>query len=142
MEDGGEVKKNRPSESRYWQQKMHEWSPVMTPLRIIIVLLSIGAAFIPTGLYLMSAADAIFEKTIVYDSPSSPDVPCTIKSANQGLQCPIAITLPQDVTGPIYVYYQLTNFYQNHRKYAQSFYVTQLQGTVNIQHKQTYAHTN
>lgn len=131
-EADGKVLKNRPSESRYWQQNLRAWSPVMTPLRIIIVLLSIGAAFIPTGLYLMSASEAVYEKTIVYDSPSSPDVPCTIKAANAGLMCPITVTLSQDVTGPLYVYYELTKYYQNHRKYAQSFYVTQLQGKVRL----------
>lgn len=28
--------------------------------------------------------------------------------------------LPAAVTGPVYVYYQLDNFYQNHRRYVKS----------------------
>ena len=31
---------------------------------------------------------------------------------------------------PVYLYYQLTNFYQNHRRYAKSYFSEQLQGTV------------
>jgi len=29
-----------------------------------------------------------------------------------------AITLDKDMTAPIYIYYHLTNFYQNHRRYV------------------------
>lgn len=34
----------------------------------------------------------------------------------------------KDVKGPIYVYYQLDNFYQNHRRYVKSRDNEQLQG--------------
>lgn len=151
MSEGDAVKVNKPKESAYWQQKLKAWSPVMTPLRIIIVLLSIGAAFIPTGLYLMSAATSQYEKTIVYDSTSTMDASCSIDTINQNLQCPVSllskllyfvfiishdsfpfpqitVTLSQDVTGPIYVYYELYNYYQNQRNYALNFYVSQLHG--------------
>ena len=121
---------NKPSSNAYWQQNLRAWSPVMTPLKTILVLLSIGAAFIPTGLYIMSSMAAMYEKTIVYDSTSTMDVSCSINKANANLQCPITVTLTQDITGPIYVYYELSNYYQNQRKYAQNFYVSQLQGTV------------
>jgi len=36
--------------------------------------------------------------------------------------------LSQDVTGPIYVYYELKNFYQNHRRYVKSRSAYQLEG--------------
>ena len=123
---------NKPKDSAYWQQRLPAWSPVMTPLKIIVVMLSIGASFIPTGLYLMSSTNSLFEKTIVYDAPSGTamDVSCSISSSNVNLTCPISVTLTQDVTGPIYVYYELTNFYQNQRTYANNFYYWQMQGNV------------
>src|SRR5690606_11678991 len=43
-------------------------------------------------------------------------------------QCVVQFTLPEDFTPPVLFYYRLTNFYQNHRRYVQSFYETQLQG--------------
>ena len=123
--------KNKPSESGYWQQRLvWEWSPVMTPLKVVVFFLCVGASFIPSGLYMMSSANALWEKTIVYDSPTKMDVSCSISSADAGTSCPITVTLDRDVTGPIYVYYELGNYYQNQRKYAQSLYMTQLQGTV------------
>lgn len=36
----------------------------------------------------------------------------------------------EDVDGPLYVYYQLTNFYQNHRRYVSSLDPYQLRGDV------------
>lgn len=36
--------------------------------------------------------------------------------------------MPQDVPGPVYVYYQLDNFYQNHRRYVKSRSFNQLRG--------------
>ena len=36
--------------------------------------------------------------------------------------------IEEDIEAPIYVYYQLDNFYQNHRKYTKSRSLTQLKG--------------
>ena len=74
---------------------------------------------------------------------------CTITRQNEGLPClvrrhyeiyilpAIPNSLPQvnfelveDVTGPLYVYYELQNFYQNHRRYVKSRSAYQLQGQV------------
>lgn len=43
-------------------------------------------------------------------------------------QCVVEFTLPEDFTPPVLMYYRLTNFYQNHRRYVQSFSDTQLKG--------------
>ena len=36
--------------------------------------------------------------------------------------------IEQDIKGPVYVYYQLDNFYQNHRRYVKSRDSAQLNG--------------
>ncbi|KAF9358307.1 hypothetical protein BGX26_002051 [Mortierella sp. AD094] len=43
-------------------------------------------------------------------------------------QCTITLTIPVDLKPPVMMYYKLTNFYQNHRKYAKSLDYKQLQG--------------
>ncbi|SPN97293.1 related to cell division protein CDC50 [Cephalotrichum gorgonifer] len=43
-------------------------------------------------------------------------------------QCVVQFTLPEDFTPPVLFYYRLTNFYQNHRRYVQSFNDLQLKG--------------
>lgn len=42
--------------------------------------------------------------------------------------CTVEITVSQDIKQPIYVYYQLDNFYQNHRRYVKSRSFDQLKG--------------
>lgn len=42
--------------------------------------------------------------------------------------CRIQFEVPNDVKGPIYFFYRLHNFYQNHRRYAKSFSEDQIEG--------------
>ncbi|CZT11626.1 related to cell division protein CDC50 [Rhynchosporium agropyri] len=44
-------------------------------------------------------------------------------------QCTINFTIPNAMNPPVLFYYRLTNFYQNHRRYAKSFSTDQLKGT-------------
>lgn len=44
--------------------------------------------------------------------------------------CRLEFNIPQDMEAPILVYYTLSNFYQNHRKYVKSFSDKQLKGDV------------
>ena len=42
--------------------------------------------------------------------------------------CLIRFTVPTDFTPPVMLYYRLTNFYQNHRRYVKSVDEGQLKG--------------
>jgi len=43
-------------------------------------------------------------------------------------RCTIEFPVPIDMQPPVYLYYRLDNFYQNHRKYVKSFDADQLKG--------------
>ncbi|KAI4189973.1 MAG: hypothetical protein L6R41_001081 [Letrouitia leprolyta] len=43
-------------------------------------------------------------------------------------QCSIQFTIPHDLDPPVFLYYRLTNFYQNHRRYVKSLDTKQLKG--------------
>ncbi|KAL9004587.1 MAG: hypothetical protein Q9188_002596 [Gyalolechia gomerana] len=43
-------------------------------------------------------------------------------------QCSIQFTIPHDLDPPVFLYYRLTNFYQNHRRYVKSLDTNQLKG--------------
>ena len=43
--------------------------------------------------------------------------------------CEETIIVDSDIPAPVYVYYQLDNFYQNHRRYVKSRSNEQLMGT-------------
>jgi hypothetical protein len=45
-----------------------------------------------------------------------------------GDRCHVRFTIPEDMGAPVFFYYYLTNFYQNHRRYVESFNSDQLKG--------------
>ena len=47
---------------------------------------------------------------------------------HQGSRCHLKFTIPEDMGPPVLFYYLLTNFYQNHRRYVDSFDADQLLG--------------
>ena len=54
------------------------------------------------------------------------------KCGKIGVACSVEFEVAHDITEPIHVYYQLTNFYQNHRLYAKSLSTWQLKGCFNF----------
>lgn len=45
-------------------------------------------------------------------------------------RCTIDFTIPTTMNGPVYMYYRLTNFFQNHRQYIKNFDADQLMGKI------------
>lgn len=54
----------------------------------------------------------------------------TVSNASEGQRdyCQIRFMVDHDMKAPIYLYYRLTNFYQNHRRYVQSIDEDQING--------------
>jgi hypothetical protein len=101
----------------------------MTPLKIIIVFIIASVCFIPTGTSIWQSSNSVFEKVVYYDNGGGESGnQCGIDKQNQRRMCTISVTIDQDVTGPLLVYYQLDNFNQNHRIYVNSRSVNQLLG--------------
>uniref|UniRef100_A0A7S3H6C7 Cell cycle control protein 50A n=1 Tax=Spumella elongata TaxID=89044 RepID=A0A7S3H6C7_9STRA len=121
------VQSNRPPSDDFRQQKLKAWQPIMTPLKVVAIFVAIGVAFIPTGVSLMNSSNAIYEKRIMYDG-SNQAVSCSISDQNEGKVCSLTFNFDEDADGPIYVYYELENFYQNHRRYVSSRDSLQLAG--------------
>jgi len=106
---------------------MKAWQPIMTPLKVVIIFVCIGVSFIPTGVTLLKISNDVYEKKVMYDG-SNQAVDCSITEKNQGRKCKIDFTFDEAVSGPLYVYYELENFYQNHRRYVSSRDPNQLYG--------------
>lgn len=50
-------------------------------------------------------------------------------STSQNWVCHLSFDIPESMGPPVFMYYRLTNFYQNHRRYVQSLDLEQLKGT-------------
>jgi len=78
-----------------------------------------GTFFLPLGVVLLAQSDDVVETAVRYDNV------CPAGGPNP---CEVNLTVEADMEPPIYVYYRLENFYQNHRDYVKSRDYLQLQG--------------
>ncbi|KAJ3175802.1 hypothetical protein HK101_010580, partial [Irineochytrium annulatum] len=114
------------------QQRLKAWQPILTPKTVLPAFFAVGAVFIPLGVGLYLASDKVNQVIFDYtncDAANTPPAPVKAWSMN-GNVCDITFTIGADFVGPVFMYYRLTNFYQNHRRYVKSFDPNQLMGTV------------
>ena len=102
--------------SRFKQQRLPAWRPVPTILSIIITFSFFGIAFIFLGIVLL-----IYSKKIKSEEVDYTD--CEV-----GENCNKSIIIKEDISKPVYVYYQLDGFFQNSRRYVKSKEIAQLTG--------------
>ncbi|GAB0089759.1 Cell cycle control protein 50A [Sergentomyia squamirostris] len=121
------VKSKRPSETNFKQQRLPAWQPVMTAKTVLPSFFIIGIAFIPVGVALLYFSDNVQEHIIDYthckqlgslnNSVTCADV---IRVDGGNCTCDISFNLEEDFLGKVFMYYGLSNFYQNHRRYVKS----------------------
>ncbi|KAE8742953.1 hypothetical protein FOCC_FOCC011447 [Frankliniella occidentalis] len=126
-------KSKRPSDSAFKQQRLPAWQPILTAGTVLPTFFVIGIAFIPVGVVLLHFSDKVQEITIDYTdcNSTSPGVPqkCSdILQSEKHCECKLEFKLEHDFEGKVYMYYGLTNFYQNHRRYVKSRDDNQLLG--------------
>ncbi|KAG0070768.1 hypothetical protein BGZ89_012517 [Linnemannia elongata] len=72
-------------------------------------------------------------KVDAVEPPAFRAVPSTQQGTNATwptTKCTVKFTIPDTMKKPVFVYYRLSNFYQNHRRYVKSVDAKQLSGTV------------
>mmetsp|Transcript_519 Transcript_519/g.887 ORF Transcript_519/g.887 Transcript_519/m.887 type:complete len:365 (-) Transcript_519:72-1166(-) len=124
----------QPPKNKFFQQELPAWKPLLTPGWVLFCLSSVALIFIPTGAICLHAALSVVEVTHRYDTciegVDASARGAALSAANgQGIHCPeVNITIPDDMYGPVFIYYQLENYFQNHRRYVKSRSSKQLQG--------------
>jgi hypothetical protein len=135
---GSPVKKEsrRPKYTKFTQQELPACKPLLTPGWVISIFLIVGIIFIPIGVVSLLASNKVVQIVHRYDQACLP-LNTTTKDAqlsyiqNPGTDknCTVTLTVPKQMKSPVYVYYELDNFYQNHRRYVKSVSSSQLEGT-------------
>ncbi|MCJ1373346.1 hypothetical protein MMC20_004574 [Loxospora ochrophaea] len=155
LENEKKAKSRRPANTAFRQQRLKAWQPILTPKTVLPLFFIIGVICAPIGGLLLYASSTVQEISIDYtdcnttaplsDSltgfeqiPSSKTHSYFKSPVSPGKEpmwrrnttaCFLQFTLPNDIGPPVLFYYQLTNFYQNHRRYVKSLDANQLKGT-------------
>lgn len=105
----------------------------------------IGVAFVPIGIALLSTSNSVVEETVTYDDSEQTswcqrdNVTKLCKKGSENFQNQkvdgeakngnyITFDITKDMKAPVHLYYQLDNFYQNHRRYVKSRDDKQMRG--------------
>nr|XP_012598611.1 cell cycle control protein 50A [Microcebus murinus] len=126
---GGTAKSRRPDNTAFKQQRLPAWQPILTAGTVLPTFFIIGLIFIPIGIGIFVTSNNIREIEIDYTGtePSSPCNKCLSPDVTPCF-CTINFTLEKSFEGNVFMYYGLSNFYQNHRRYVKSRDDSQLNG--------------
>lgn len=135
-------KSKKPSNSNFKQQRLKAWQPILTAGTVLPMFFGVGIAFIPIGIGLLISSNMVQEFVYDYtDCVNSNGEQCS-KVIEQLLappcSCSYEFNLTEAFKGDVYVYYGLSNFYQNHRRYVKSRDDNQLLGDKNAKLSECY----
>lgn len=102
------------------QQLLTAWRPKPTLTCAIGIYLVIGLIFFTLGIIILVFTDDVYDKVIRYDNNPNCETLNTV--------CSVFFNISEDMKAPVYVYYRISGFYQNHRKYILSIPMEQLNG--------------
>ncbi|KAI5950247.1 mug89 [Candida jiufengensis] len=143
-------KSRKPPNTAFRQQRLQAWQPILTPKSVIPFLFLLAIIFAPLGIAIIYTTYNVQELNIDYSDclkqtneyesiPSKytgfhfkqnvkPDFKWKVENiTSEDQRCIIQFNMP-DLKPPLYLYYKLTNFYQNHRKFVESYDIDQLGG--------------
>lgn len=140
--DENSSKTRRPANVALKQQRMKSWQPLLDPKWVIATYLLIGVIFIPTGIVLRNKSKNLIELKTIYESYTKKGPPADVTGCeignnpnqmylNNQQTCQIQMQVPPDqgdMEPPVLVHYEIDNFFQNYRKYTNSFDPHQLFG--------------
>lgn len=106
---------NKPKDTDFVQQRLKAFQPVHTIETTVAALIGLSLLFFVFGTVLYSQAGKIIESSSKYSDCGEP-------------VCNVTFQIEGNMREPIYLYYELRNFYQNHRTYRKSKSYAQLRG--------------
>ncbi|CAL8094992.1 unnamed protein product [Calicophoron daubneyi] len=132
---------HRPKDTRFRQQRIKAWRPILTARGVFPIFLGIGALFLPLGVVFLVVSSKVSETVIEYTHCERIDGSARTFCSEEvrtpafylnyeSCPCQINFTLDTPMSGTVYLYYGLSNFFQNHRRYVLSKDDKQLHGEI------------
>ncbi|RNF07913.1 hypothetical protein TraAM80_03061 [Trypanosoma rangeli] len=121
------------------QQRLPAWQPILTPLSVAVAFFILGVIFVPLGVLITLTNQRAKELSVRYDHvqrcTSTHNTGAFTYTGNgmtlrTGCITEVYFELRERLVAPVYLYYELTKFYQNHRRYSKSRSDAQLAGAV------------
>ncbi|XP_057861230.2 putative ALA-interacting subunit 2 isoform X2 [Cryptomeria japonica] len=115
----------KPKYNRFTQQELPGCRPFLTPQWIITIFMLVGVIFIPIGVGALLASRSVVEIVHRYETECIPEIHrinklAYIQNDSISKDCSKVLKVQKHMKAPIYIYYQLDHFYQNHRRYVKS----------------------
>ncbi|KAI5674529.1 hypothetical protein M9H77_14893 [Catharanthus roseus] len=114
----------RPKYSRFTQQELPACKPILTPKWVISAFMLVTVIFIPIGVASLFASRDVVEIIDRYETecvpPNFRNNKVAFIQSSADKTCTRTLNVTKRMKQPIYVYYQLDNYYQNHRRYVKS----------------------
>uniref|UniRef100_A0A3Q2E6S5 Cell cycle control protein n=1 Tax=Cyprinodon variegatus TaxID=28743 RepID=A0A3Q2E6S5_CYPVA len=116
-----EKSSDRPDNTAFTQQRLPAWQPILSAGIVIPGFVLIGLAFIGVGvaLFITSRDIQVLELDYTGVESSNPCSKCTDPNVRKCI-CTIVFSLDTLFKGPVFMYYGLTNYFQNQRRYGVS----------------------
>ncbi|SPO21714.1 related to CDC50 - cell division protein [Ustilago trichophora] len=143
----------KPANTAFKQQRLKAWQPILTPRTVLPAFFLVAIIFAPIGAVLYYFAEQVNEFTLDYTqcstAPATPNQ-AQIPASKYDYQlhdkntsnfqsptwswdsatktCSLYFSVPSRLESSVFLYYKLTNYYQNHRRYVKSLDSDQLKG--------------
>ena len=116
-------KPNKPGDSAFKQQRIKSWNITMSKKSLSLFYISCGVTFLLIGSLIVVESNKVIEHKLRYDNLDE----CKAHWLSPSI-CTLKLNLPEKMTSPIFVYYEISNMYQNHRRYNKNRDSLQLMG--------------
>ena len=93
------------------------------------MLFAVAVVFIPLGAVCLGASNSVQEVRRRYDDepscrdgffPTAAEETRKLSEDGAGTRCELTLEVKQTMKAPVYVYYEMTNYLQNHRRFVKS----------------------
>ncbi|EQC26241.1 hypothetical protein SDRG_15902 [Saprolegnia diclina VS20] len=134
---------NRPDDSRWSQQTLPTWKPILTLWWTIVILFASAIGCLVLGILICRSSSQLSVYRVLYDGPDQLDAtqedgsvahlsnchvssPADANSFSGQHTCYVTIRVTKDFVSDGHLYYELDPFYQNHRRLVASQEPSQL----------------